>query len=90
MRKVIMSIVTVAVLTVALALPAAAATPNGKNCNKSWNWSRISAPAITQPTNCPRVQPGYGGADSSKLDLSQIFNQFEAQLGNCFNGMFGN
>jgi hypothetical protein len=102
MRKVIMSIMTIAVLTVALALPVVAATSNGRNCNQSLNWGSISAPAITQPTNCPSavkqvptakrptVRPVKGETEGCQLDLSQIMQQFGSQLGNCFSGLFGN
>lgn len=87
---------TVAVLTVALALPAAAATSNGKNCNNSWGWSGNSVPAITQSGNCPSAveqptaAPVQGEIEDSKLDLSRIFQQIQGQLGNCFSGFFGN
>lgn len=96
MRKVIMSIMTIAVLTVALALPAAAAAPNGKSYNNSLNWSSISAPAITQPTKCPSamkqpaVSPVQGESEGPQMDLNWIFQQFRSQLGNCFSGFFGN
>jgi hypothetical protein len=90
MRKVMISITTIAVLTVALTLPVAAASPYGRNCNKSLNWGRFGAPAITQPTNCPTVRPVKGETDISKLGLNQIFQLMGSRLGNCFNGLFGN
>ena len=50
MRKVWLISFTIMMMVVTLALPAGAAVPTNKYCNKNWFWNLFNRAAITQPT----------------------------------------
>ncbi len=102
MRKVWLVVITVAILTVAMALPAAAAVPAGNDCNKTSIWNFFSGPSITQSTvpstpkdTTPVENPGDQiqcklPQQISKPDLNEIITQLPGEFVDCLKGLLGN
>ena len=90
MRKLCLIFVAIATLTLALALPSAAAVPNCKSNNNALNGNCVGAPGLTQATlssilnQCTQGAPVNGDTSAntqcSKPDMSNLIQQLQSQL----------
>lgn len=98
MRKVWLTCTAIAALTVATALPAMAAVPQG-NCPNSLNWSSLQGLVTTQPTvrslpgnGAPVLPSGNTGTNSqiSGWSINDLMGRLQGQLQKYFAGFQGN
>ncbi len=78
MKKVLLTVMSFAVLTLALALPAVAAVPSGNNCTPVFP---------IKSGNCPAALPvkNIVGADQCpQLDFNKILQMCQNNLSDCF------